>query len=428
MKQAYLEALDKLIDLVERSRDVLLSNHEKYEESLGALIFLGDKRYGAYSSMVETNEYRATKVIESLAVSLFSEYNTANFSFYPVAPVFKALPETEQAKSRPFQIVLTENGKKCGVVFSDISDLGKYCKAFEDGCYAVEALKLIVIAAPDEFSKDALFTSVNEMNDRAGLPVERIPIMEFWAQYFGETERDELIEFCKQFNEQAKAIIGFSTVITPTEKALAQFREKCGKSITTHNYTANMPDTVYSNQVETIKRNYLDRGLWRAMVGKSNFAVSFITSEWFYTMYQLTENLDLTNIVAGYLKSIEQLLFAVIQLSEGTGITIKSKGRDIVQFSEENADIIDTTLGALEQVIEHNGRILDVNKYAREHLVSTIDDWRDKQRNGYFHKHNLYDTKKVDEIREKALQLYFLILGSCTIKDNQFSALGIDIE
>ena len=46
LKQAYLEALNKLIDLVERSRDVLLSNHEKYEESLGAIIFLGDKRYG----------------------------------------------------------------------------------------------------------------------------------------------------------------------------------------------------------------------------------------------------------------------------------------------------------------------------------------------------------------------------------------------
>jgi len=44
LKQAYLEALNKLIDLVERSRDVLLSNHEKYEELLDILIFLGDKR------------------------------------------------------------------------------------------------------------------------------------------------------------------------------------------------------------------------------------------------------------------------------------------------------------------------------------------------------------------------------------------------
>ena len=97
----------------------------------------------------------------------------------------------------------------------------------------------------------------------------------------------------------------------------------------------------------------------------------------------------------------------------------------IVEF-EENADIIDTTLGALEQVIDHNAHILDVNKYSKEHLVATIGDWRNKQRNGYFHKQNLHDIKKVDDIREKALQLYFLILGSCTIKDEQFSDLGID--
>lgn len=427
MKQAYRDALDKLIDLVEHSRDTLLSNHEKFEESLGSLIFLGDKKYGAYSSMVETNEYRAAKVIETLAVTLFSEHSNTSFSLYPIAPACKPFSGARQAKSRPFQIILSENGKKYGVVFSDVSDLGKYYKEFDDGHYAVEALKLVVIAAPDEFARESFFSSVNKMNERAGIFVTRIPVLDFWEQYFGEAECDELIAFCKQFNEKAKEIIGFNTVVAPTEKAISQFKIKCGEAITAHNYISNIPDTIYSNQIETIKRNYLGRGLWRAMIGKSNFAVSFITSEWFYTMYQLTENLDLTNIVAGYLKSIEQLLFAVIHLSEGTGITIKSKGKDIVQYSEENADIVDTTLGALEQVIKHNGHILDVNKYAREHLVEMIDDWRDKQRNGYFHKHNLHDTKKVDEIRENALQLYFLILGSCTINDTQFPLLGIDI-
>lgn len=97
----------------------------------------------------------------------------------------------------------------------------------------------------------------------------------------------------------------------------------------------------------------------------------------------------------------------------------------VVQFTKENEDMVDTTLGALEQVIAHNGQILDVNKYAKEHIVSTIDDWREKQRNGYFHKHNLQSIKKVAEIRDKAIQLYFLILGSCTIKDEQLKELGI---
>lgn len=134
--------------------------------------------------------------------------------------------------------------------------------------------------------------------------------------------------------------------------------------------------------------------------------------------------------MAGYLKSIEQLLFTLIGLAKGTGITILSKEKynrenRIILFTEENEDLVDTTLGALEQVIAHNGQMLDVNRYAREYIVKTIDDWRDKQRNGYFHKHNLQSVEKVSEIREKAFQLYFLLLGSCTIQDEQLEELGI---
>ena len=88
-------------------------------------------------------------------------------------------------------------------------------------------------------------------------------------------------------------------------------------------------------------------------------------------------------------------------------------------------DIIDTTLWSLEQVLRHNSSILDITGYVKRHLVDTIDDWRDKQRNGYCHQHNLHSIDKVAEIREQALYLYFLILGSCTIKDEQFALLGI---
>ena len=102
-----------------------------------------------------------------------------------------------------------------------------------------------------------------------------------------------------------------------------------------------------------------------------------------------------------------------------------SKENRIIQYSKENEDLADTTLKALEQVISHNSQILDVNKYARDYILETIDDWRDKQRNGYFHKWNLQSVKKVNEIREKAIYLYFLILGSCTVQDDQLKELGI---
>lgn len=429
MHQIYETAIENLLKLVEASADKLTVTHGQYTEAVNPLIVLGDKRLGTYSSIVEANEYRAAKVIERIAVSIFAQMDMPTFEYYPVNSRYAKLPPEEQAKSRPFQTTITENGKKYGVVFSNMCDVGEYAKRFSDGEYSVQAIKLVILAVPDAFAKDALFDKVNEMNAKTGLAIERIPVMDFWRQYFGEEACKELRDFCEEFNTRAAPLMGFNTVIAPTEKALKQFGDKCGKEITQQrdDYKQRTPDTYINgqSQVEKIVYNYFDRGLWRAMVGNSNYAMSFITSEWMYSMYQLTENLDLTSVVTGYLKSIEQLIFAVIDLPREETITIKSKDRDVVEFCRDNMDIIDTTLWSLEQVLRHNSSILDITGYVKRHLVDTIDDWRDKQRNGYFHQHNLHSIDKVEEIREKALYLYFLILGSCTIKDEQFALLGI---
>lgn len=66
-----------------------------------------------------------------------------------------------------------------------------------------------------------------------------------------------------------------------------------------------------------------------------------------------------------------------------------------------------------------------VNYHARNYMIQTIDDWREKYRNGYFHRHNLQSETKVKEIRNQTIQLYFLILGSFEIKDEDFDKLGI---
>lgn len=413
MKFCYQKALTELINIVEKSRDKIQENHRNFESSMRKLVFLGDKQYGTYKSIVETNEYRAIKAIESITICLLSEYNCVDFSVYPKT----------QAIFLPFQIVLKEKGKRIGLIFCDSSDIGEKAKCFKCGKYNVDALKIVMLSAPDSFAHEAY---VNTANQRAGIDIERVPILEFWERYFGNSECEELIEFFNQFNDKAKEVIGFNTVIVPTEKALENFRKRCGDVLIKAAISQNIPE-AFSSEYGILKYNYLERQLWRTMVGKNNFAISFITSEWFYDMYQLTENLDLTTVVAGYLKSVEQLLFAIIQLSAGTGITIRGKSRKIVELTKENEDVVDTTLGALEKVIEYNGKILEINTYAKKCLLSIIDEWREKQRNGYFHKHNLHSLNKVEEIRQKAFQLYFLILGSCTIKDEQFQQLGIEL-
>lgn len=161
------------------------------------------------------------------------------------------------------------------------------------------------------------------------------------------------------------------------------------------------------------------------MVGEANFAISFITSELNYQIYQMTENLDLTSVVTGYLKSIEQLIWTIIGLQDQKIFKIRSKPRGFVEFSLENESIIDNTLGSLEEVIKHNSWMLVVNYYAKEHLIEAIKQRREKYRNGYFHKENWQSIQKARNIRNQAIQLYFLILGGSAIKDQDFTKLGI---
>ena len=94
MKNVYGDAFAELIDLVRNSRDICVQRVEEFTKAKGALLNLGDARYDCYSTMVGTNEYRAVKVIERLAVSLFQQRKNSHFSFYPINPCYaKMAPE-----------------------------------------------------------------------------------------------------------------------------------------------------------------------------------------------------------------------------------------------------------------------------------------------------------------------------------------------
>ena len=426
MKNIYEKSFAELIELVRDSRDDCVRRTEEFVKARNSVLNLGDARFIIYSNMVGTSEIRAVKVVERLAVALIEDKKMNEFSLYPIDPEYRKMASHEQAKSRPFQIVLEENKKKYGIIFCVTDDEPKHYSRFTEGKYAVDGIKFVKLIDSDKEVYDALIRCVNDFNMRAGCSIERVTIREFWVKYFGQDEFEVLIDFLNKFNEKAKEIIGFSTVVTPTDAALRKFRIQTGEKLRTIPYGDAVPDSVYQPQIDIMTKNYLDRGLWKAMVGTADFAISFITSEWNYQMYKLTENLDLTNIVAGYLKSVEQLIWTIIKFQTGKTFQIKAKTGGLIEYTANNEDVVDTTLGSLEEVLIHNSWMFEVNYHAKTHMTTAIRDWRKKHRNGYFHKDNLQTIDKVKEIREQTLQLYFLILGGCTIGDADFTKLGID--
>lgn len=179
MKNIYEKCFDKLLKLVRDSRDNCVRRTEEFAKAKNSILNLGDVRFISYSNMVGTSEIRAVKLIERLAVSLIEARKIAEFSLYPVDPECKALDSQEQAKSRPFQIVLEEDNRKYGVIFCVTDDEPKHYSRFTEGKYAVDGIKFIKLIDPDREVYDALIRCVNDFNKRTGCSIERVTIREF---------------------------------------------------------------------------------------------------------------------------------------------------------------------------------------------------------------------------------------------------------
>lgn len=166
MKEHYEQAFCELLNIVKGRKAFILKNHESIKKSMGSLFRLGDEQFSKYASMVESNEYTASKAIESIAVSLFTERKYKNFKLYPVDSKYQKCSLEVQAKSRPFQIILTEGEIKVGVIFTLFSDAGEYYKQYEKGDDLVDLIQLVILAEPDDSAYNALFVDKNEYNKK----------------------------------------------------------------------------------------------------------------------------------------------------------------------------------------------------------------------------------------------------------------------
>jgi len=170
---------------------------------------------------------------------------------------------------------------------------------------------------------------------------------------------------------------------------------------------------------------YINKEKYKIMLSDYDFSDSFITSEWLFEKYKPSQELDNTCIVAGYLKSIEQLLCGIIwKIAKGK----KIRGLYDTYFindDSKNDDAIYCTLGNLIHFISNENTISVIDDLYLDNLANKqsfinylneqLKKWKKNYRNGYFHKDNLKDLNRVKEIRDETIYLYFLILGSLKI-------------
>jgi len=418
----YFYTFDQLLEMVVKSRDSFSAPLQvSIRENQNRIYDIGGKDYRTYKSIVSTNEYRVVSATSTLLIKMF-EQNGIHYELFPVVEMPPPMPPKEQ-KNR---FILVENGKRVGcIVTSEYTSLApnEIKRLKEDGIDAVKFIHLNNLKGNAiRFFEDQRETAAKQSDGF----IQMTLIKDFFDTYFGPDEFSVFMEYVTNFNERARTCVGFNTVIAPSDDSIAKFKKSKSNILQSYDYLKKLPGDIFKGQVDILYDNYIHRGLYRAMTGSSDFADSFVSSEWYYSINKATNSLDQTAVVTGYLKSVEQLLYSIVRLSIDSGKRLKRKGpNDLIDFTTANEDLIDTTLGSLIEFAKHYGGIFAVNSYVKRHIVYTLNDWRVNYRNGHLHKHNLYDSKEIDAIREKAIYLYFLLLGGCKIDESDFDTFGV---
>lgn len=378
------------------------------------ILVMADDNSQIYNAVSKLCRHSLIVETEELVMRLFT---LNNISYEPFLG-------SEKYSYLPF--IRMENGKRIAYRFSlsmteRIDDWQELKKK-----YGLDGIKVIAMVErqSDINTLDSLVCNESDITNNF---VTYQPIKALFS-LLGDTEYDRYKEHCEKFNSSIKELIGYSTVTIPSNEMLTVFKKNTTEVLKKFDYSQYVSE-LFSTQTKILNRNYFERELYKAVLGESDLAESFLSSEWYFAMHTTTSGLEQTAIVAGYLKSIEQLLYKIVSLSINTGKEIKQKdSREYVSFTSENLEQADITLGSLIGFVKHYPDIWDVNNYTRYYIADKLNEYRKKYRNDHFHKDNIYDVKEIQEIREHTIVLFYLLLGACKVSDEQVKEFNLYYE
>ena len=177
------------------------------------------------------------------------------------------------------------------------------------------------------------------------------------------------------------------------------------------------------SDLKKLAESYFSEERYRALFVCDDVRSSLLASEWLYKN-MISNGLEKTFLIAGYLKSVEQLLAFVIRNSNcGGGARIGVPGRaGYVDVDIQSEEFSRATLGNLayfmNSVANRQMFLPGLRPRAIHSINCIIQQWINNERNGYFHRHNLDSAERVNSIRRRTYVLYFLILASIPVHLN----------
>lgn len=290
-----------------------------------------------------------------------------------------------------------------------------------------------------------------------------ISIRAFFSEVFTAAEYELFLEMTRNAICEAQNIIALKAVPQLRSNNMLMFRDVVienfsGAAVAQRSYkfkngVVSTTKALSELDIQTIDQAFFADKYREAIIGNSDFAKSFITSEYLFKSISKGLGIDYTSIVVGYLKSIEQLMY-LLYVSSFEGIN-SLKYWDAYHFDKNNPfdvklphfriDPYDTKkrrkqmeyfhpirtgddamdFGGLALFMRYYDKLWNVSENGKEYIYACLDDYRDSCRNAHFHKDNIsfeeYST--VERIRNNTHVLLYYLLGGFKLLDTRSSAI-----
>lgn len=457
-RDIYFEETEKHLKLLKNNLEAWLRSPKAWDVDL---FQYADPDFLFYRFIIGLQEDNTELLLTSIIIKVLERYN---YSF--------------ERPSDSFSFVIIDQDQRIGYRFSDFFENENVNSILDNA--GVDSACIIRTWKQDKTERWLI--RENEHFQKNCLKLKSISVKYFFDHYFGANEWVSFKAGIEQYLQKARDRIGYKSLkyLSPMnlssrkmyeEKILASWQYEGYKyqiinqdkeEVKKFLYLSN--HTIDSETINEMVSAYIGNRLYKTMIGQNEYAVSFITSEWLYNSLKGTKNYDLTAIISGYLKSIEQLLYTIVMTNIDNKCKIamsqesqirekaydekipvyenrngfwklwyseskkeyKSKRYPYIDLTETQKEYMDSSTGTFEYFLRNNPHI-----FRKATLSKTIADmvscFRIECRNGYFHTHNLYDKdwNIVEKTRENAIFLYFMLLGGCIIPKGKEYELGI---
>ena len=431
----YQEFKKRLLEEMERRRDmIVLRTEAPSPEPLFEVSSVNDK---LYNRILDEFDRIAIRHVEQLLYVLCKKYNV----------------EAEMTGDiRYFDISVVIHHVRTYIEFKSVSIFNSELlrKMIEKAKRCASPVYLVFLLKDGQQARRYLAKQEYRINETGTIPNLRIMLFEdLVLELFGREELDAFQKSMITYKDEMHQAVGYQITEIFNEHNLGTLKNELAVELQSFDYDRVKAERfaeihsenpafrdLYGYNFNSIKNRFISGCRYQLLLGSSDFAMSFLTSEWLNKKYFSFEEMDNTFIVSGYLKSIEQLLWDIIWIV-GQGRLIRRKERQDhsgqkIPIEEERLEDIDSTLGSLNSFItDYNNSDLfesvfgNGTRFVMSYLRKQLSLWTTKYRNGYFHKHNLVRRDIIDSIRDETFFLYLLILGSIALDADALSSLGM---